>query len=687
MRAKALPLLVSAGLAASVVTATAATYQVGPGRAYTKPQDVVGLLNPGDVVQVDGNATYPGDLTFRRPGTAAQPILIQGIRVNGKRPVISGGTNTVHFRTDVIGEGADHYVFQGFEVTGGASRCIFHQSNDLILRDLAVHDCPKQGILGADWGSGSMLLEHSEVYRNGSGTGAHQIYMAIDEENHPDGVFRMRFNWVHDGLGGNNVKSRAARNEIYYNRIEGAYYHELELIGADPACCGEDVVREDSDVVGNLIIKRPPPYGPNPDFFATRVGGDGTGQSWGRYRFVNNTFVMGGIAVFRIFDGIESIEMHNNVFYRYGGQPVQITRTVEAVWKSGPQMSGSNNWMTTGSTQAPPAWTGTLTGTDPGFVNLAGNDFSPTAASPLLNAGNPNPTSANGFQFPNPHFPPAYHPPGVPGAFGVPNSRPADGLIDIGAYERGAAGQALLSIGDVSVTEGNSGSKAAVFTVTLSPATSSTVTVSVSTLNGTATAGSDYTAVSGTLTFAPFETSKTVSVPVLGDTVVEPNETFYVKLSGATNAGYARSQATGTIVNDDAPAATVSIRISDARVVEGNAGATRIAFSVTLSAPSTQAVSVMYSTANGTATAGRDYAAVTGSLTFAPGETSKVIATAVIGDTLVEPNETFYVNLSSAVGATIADGQGLGTIVNDDTARTPRTGAPPTLGTASVPRK
>ena len=251
-RAIATAALLTAALAA--VQVHAATYRVGPGRTYANLQAVAGLLNPGDVVEVDGDATYPGDATFRRPGAAGNPILIRGVLVNGKRPVISGGTNTVHFRTDDIGAGADHYVMEGFEITGGSSRCVFHQSDDVTLRDLVVHDCPAHGILGADWGAGSLTVEHSEVYRCGSGDRLHQIYASADQDNYPDSVFRLQYSYIHDANGGNNVKSRAARNEIYYNRIEGAYYHELELIGSE--CCAENVVREDSDVVGNLFVKK-----------------------------------------------------------------------------------------------------------------------------------------------------------------------------------------------------------------------------------------------------------------------------------------------------------------------------------------------------------------------------------------------------------------------------------------------
>ena len=656
--------LAMSGVGAGV--ADAAIYRVGPGKTYARPHDVVSLLNPGDIVEVDGNTTYPGNLTFTRPGTAVSPIVIRGIRVNGKRPILSGGTNTVHFMTEVIGSGADHYVFEGFEVTGGTSRCIFHQSNNLTLRDLVVRDCPAHGLLGADFGSGSLTLEHSEFYGSGSGTTRHQIYMAIDEDNYPSGVFRMRYNWVHDGRGGNNVKSRAARNEIYYNRITGAYYHELELIGVDPACCAEGLVREDSDVVGNLIVKKPPPYGPNPDFFAVRVGGDGTGQSWGRYRFVNNTFVMGAIAAFRIFDGLQSIEMHNNVFYRYGGLPVQITRTVEAVWASGSQMSGSNNWMTTGSTEVPPAWTGTRTGTNPRFTDASVGNYSLAAGSPLLDVGNPNPTSATAFPFPRPLYPPRFHPAGLPGAIGVANPRPIDAAIDIGAYERSAAGLPQLTIGDVSRAEGNSASASATFTVSLSSASTATVSVRYTTANGSAAAGSDYTATSGTLSFSPGQVSKTVSVVIAGDTTVEASEIFYVALGSPTNAGIARSLAAGTILNDDAT--TASLSIGNVTKPEGNSGSSVASFSVTLSAPSASTVTVHYATGNGTGSAPGDYAAVAGNLSFAPGQASKTIGVSVVGDTTVEQNETFAVDLSGAVGATITDGHGVATITNDDVA-------------------
>ena len=110
----------------------------------------------------------------------------------------------------------------------------------------------------------------------------------------------------------------------------------------------------------------------------------------------------------------------------------------------------------------------------------------------------------------------------------------------------------VVNIGDAIVTEGHTGTRTATFTVTLSTASSEPVTVAFATANGTATAGSDYQAASGTVTFAPGETTQTVTVTVNGDRVGEPNETFMVNLSGATGgAVITDGQGVGTIVDDE----------------------------------------------------------------------------------------------------------------------------------------
>ncbi len=222
----------------------------------------------------------------------------------------------------------------------------------------------------------------------------------------------------------------------------------------------------------------------------------------------------------------------------------------------------------------------------------------------------------------------------------------------------------ILSINDVSVTEGNSGTVNAVFTVNLSAPHTQTVTVKFATASGTASLSTDYTAVTGTLSFSPGQTTKSVTVPVKGDTLFEPNETFFVNLTSPTNAPLADSQGKGTITNDDP--APPSLSIADVSVTEGNSGTVNAVFTVTLSAASTQTVTVKFASANGTAVSTADYVSKTGTLTFNPGVTSQTITVVVNGDTLHEAAETFLVNLTSPTNAILADGQGVGTIEDND---------------------
>ncbi len=222
-----------------------------------------------------------------------------------------------------------------------------------------------------------------------------------------------------------------------------------------------------------------------------------------------------------------------------------------------------------------------------------------------------------------------------------------------------------LSISDVSLAEGNSGTTPATLTVTLSAANTHPVVVNYATTDGTANAGLDYVAASGTLTFNPGETSKTVNVTISLDTLFEANETFFVDLSNPVNANITQARATGAITNDDPPP---SISINDSSQAEGNSGTTNFTFSVTLSAISGIPATVNYANADGTATSGSDYQSTSGTLTFDPGQTSKQITVAVNGNTQNEADETFLVNLSSSANSTIARAQGVGTILNDDAA-------------------
>ncbi len=222
----------------------------------------------------------------------------------------------------------------------------------------------------------------------------------------------------------------------------------------------------------------------------------------------------------------------------------------------------------------------------------------------------------------------------------------------------------LLGVGDSTVVEGDSGTTAAAFTVTLSAVSGRTVTVGYRTFGGSE--GSDYNFTSGTLTFAPGETSKTFNVNVIGDTTPEPSEHFEVFLQDQSNAFFIDSVGLCTILNDDA-----ALGVNDLSVGEGDSGQTAFNFTVGIPFPTVNPVSINYATADGTAAASSDYTAAGGALGFAPGETTKTVTVNVNGDTANELNETFFVNLSGATNATVADAQGQGTINNDDANNAP----------------
>jgi glucose/arabinose dehydrogenase len=217
-----------------------------------------------------------------------------------------------------------------------------------------------------------------------------------------------------------------------------------------------------------------------------------------------------------------------------------------------------------------------------------------------------------------------------------------------------------LSIADVTVPEG---AGTATFTVTLSPAISQTVTVQFAAAAGTATAGADFTAVSGTLTFVAGTGTRTVTVPIVNDALDENDETFTVNLSAPSGATITDGQALGTITDDDP---LPSLDVGDCAVTEGDGASAPCGFVLTLSPVSGRAVTVGYATSNGTATAGPDYSAVSGTLTIPPGFTAPGIAVNVLGDTVVEGDETFNFTLSNVVNATLGDPAGLATIVDDD---------------------
>ncbi len=225
----------------------------------------------------------------------------------------------------------------------------------------------------------------------------------------------------------------------------------------------------------------------------------------------------------------------------------------------------------------------------------------------------------------------------------------------------------MLSISDATVMEGDDGTRHAEFTVSVSGITPLRITVDYMTADGSATvADGDYQPKSDTLTFENL-LPQTVSVVIYGDVKAEPDEMFYLNLSNVTNAVIADGQGQGTIENDD-PLPELSI--DDVTMMEGNVGIRDAMFTVTLTGVFSETVTVSYATADGTAmVVDNDYQQKADTLTFQPSGSpaqTMPVTVKVNGDLSVEPDETFFVDLSNPVNAVITDARGTGTIQNDD---------------------
>ena len=202
------------------------------------------------------------------------------------------------------------------------------------------------------------------------------------------------------------------------------------------------------------------------------------------------------------------------------------------------------------------------------------------------------------------------------------------------------------------------------FSVFLSEASATPVTVSYTTFSGTAVGGFDIIGQSGSLTFAAGETFKSVPITLINDLTVEAVESFGLQLfNPSANALIGNNLTFATIIDNDAPTGTPVVTINDFVVDEATREAS---FFITLNRPSTSVVSMNYTTTNGSALAGSDYIATSGSLSFAPGETAKTVKVSLVNDSLPELSEAFNLVLSSLVGATTLDAVGTAIIHEND---------------------
>jgi uncharacterized repeat protein (TIGR01451 family) len=291
---------------------------------------------------------------------------------------------------------------------------------------------------------------------------------------------------------------------------------------------------------------------------------------------------------------------------------------------------------------------GNIFNTDPQLGPLANNGgptqtHVPASTSPVINTGNP-----------------AFVPPPTTDQRGF--ARVVGGRVDMGSVESNGG---TIQFSSATYTVAETGGTLTV-TLTRSGGTDP-ASVNFATSNGTAIAPGDYVAASGVANFAAGATTTTFSVTINDDLIYEGNQTFNLALSNPSTAAVlgAQSTAVATITDNEAPPA---LSINSVSQAEGNSGATAFNFTVTLTGASEVTATVNYATADGTAAAPGDYAATSGTLTFAPGVTTQPIAVLVNGDTTLEPNETFAVNLSAPANATITPGSGTGTgtIQNDD---------------------
>jgi hypothetical protein len=275
------------------------------------------------------------------------------VRVNGKLPQIKG------YNDAVLGtlkfQGADHMVLDSFEITNGANAlsanvdpiarkkagyCIANEAHNVLIRHSRIFDCLNHGIIGTDENSGTLTLDQVEVTAAGcdqdkrmqceSDAIKHPVYVATDPDAHPGAVLRVKNSYFHDNIAGETIKSRAQRAEIYNNWIESrddqTYKQDraLGLYGYQAASASlANPIHH--DVVGNVIVV----VGGSS---MARFGGDATGSTFGRTRFVNNTVLLSesygelnaSQPVIRLDGNLDAFIAHNNIF-QVGGNPAKRT--------------------------------------------------------------------------------------------------------------------------------------------------------------------------------------------------------------------------------------------------------------------------------------------------------------------------------------------------------------------------
>jgi hypothetical protein len=618
--------------------ATPATFRaINPYRAIFEASETVITIFGGRNIVIEG-------LEIRHAASGASPLVIQVQQDVEWAEDIVFRNNVLHDSRDndilKINNGARRVTVEGnvfFNQTGSDEHIDVNSVTDVVIQDnIFFNDFEGSGRTNANDTSGFIVIKDSNADDDGQ-IGSERITVRRN-------VF---LNW--QGSGGSNFVLTGEDGQPFHEAVDVLVENNL-MIGNS----GNDM-RAPFGVKGcrNVNFRNNTVVGNLPSCaYGMRLNQEGSNPVNDNITFYNNiwsdpTGTMGtGCGGGNDFsDGLASEtngEVLDRNLYWNGGAAIPAGDVFSPLVHDVNRIVGNPLLNTNQAGVVLSRWTGT--------AFLSGNATIRQEFERLVNTYGAIPTSSPAVGQANPARAP------TDDILGQPRSVP-----DLGAFE--ATAPPDLSISNASVTEGQSGTAIAPFTLTLSHASGLTVTVQYATADGTATAGTDYTASTGTITFPPGVVSRPLSITVLGDVLDEPDETFLVNLSSAVNATIADGQGVGTILDDD-PAPVMSV--DDCAVTEGNAGSVVCGLTVTLSAPSGRTITVNYATANGTATAGSDYNSASGGLTFTPGQVSKPVDVTVLGDAAVELDEDFVVDVTGATNATVGDAQGQGTILDDD---------------------
>ncbi|BDI31658.1 hypothetical protein CCAX7_37090 [Capsulimonas corticalis] len=599
--------------------ASAATYDVGPAYAYTTLSSVPwSALQPGDVVNIHWRAApYKEHILLSQSGTAAQHIVVHGVPdpATQQLPVLDSdgaveAANINYCWSGLYGNGAvmvsprAGFVYPyipsyidienlkiiharapySFQAPDGTTQNYARFTAGINVergQNITIRGCElTDNALGlfvnskynTDALSANILIEHNDIHHNGvSGDAScHNCYTEAAgvtyQYNHIGPVIT--------GSVADAIKDRSSNLVIRYNNIESGPSDCLDLIEAQSDKYIATLPNYDKTwIYGNTFYN-----GPTGAAYLINYGGLDTDYSMyrkGTLYFYNNTVVNQApynawwrtvvfVFPYRYYTGVDSVERvdcRNNIFASLPVTPGAAPAVLAMMATDNtPFLDMTANYVSPGTQLAYYTGQGPLGGLvtgwamqhfgdangvdNPGFVNPSALDFRLAKTAYCIDKGTAQNAAVAGL------FDPQFE---LMSDLNVIPRPTLGAAIDLGAHENSglAAAAPPMSISSASLSEGNSGVKNMIFTVTLASPSAAAAQVSYTTANGTAAAGSDYTATSGTLIIPAGQTSATIAVPILGDTVPEPDETFTVNLSNAVGATLIGGQGVGTIVNDD----------------------------------------------------------------------------------------------------------------------------------------